>query len=220
MYFLGLFAVFYICYVCYKRWISIPDYPAFGEDSECSQESVTQLMEYKVHSINTVMKCYSTDDKDDFISHVFDLWKDTEDLLYEVNYVQREEEYTCISRNLDIINSLPYDSVKKVIFARSPLKAQFKFDKNISIDITDIINRVIGPKLNFHSDITSMTVDDLYVYMCQSGIFERWFDSGYDVIKNNNYTLEIDDNLGDSYFLKSGDSLVWNPLLTTKNKEV
>lgn len=209
MYFLGLSVFLYVCYIWYKKWYSIPDYPAFGEESENSESDndYTNIIEYAVYQSVTNTKLYSADDKDSFISKVFELSKEHEKLLYIVHYIQKEEEYVCISRKLDIINSLPYNTVTKTLFAKTPIKARFVFEDNTFMDVTEIVNKVIGPNLNFHSDICNITSEDLFIYMYYT------LDQFY---IDHEYILNIEDNLGDIYSFNKTDLLTWNPLLTTK----
>lgn len=209
MYFLGVAVILYVCYVCYKRWMMIPDYPAFGEDSDNSQDLTSKITEYRVYYMNKENRCYSTDSRDDFISMVFDLSKDNSDLLYEVDYLQEDEEFICISRDLEIINLLPYEKVNKIIFAKSPTKAIFRLEDSKAVDVTDIINKIIGPNYNFHNDITNILMDDLLVYV-----------KNINLINNDNFTLEIDDNIGDKHKFNIGDTLLWSPSLINNKKIV
>lgn len=215
MYLLGVSVILYICYVLYNRYFSVPDYPAFGEESECSCASDSQIIEYKVYSMDDNKIFYSACDKDEFIRLVSDLTNGSTNLLYVVNYLQSEDDYICFSNTLEIINLLPYTKVNNFLFARLPTKAIIKINDSKVIDITDFIHKFIGPNLNFHNDISPTTVNDLCLYLYYTETVEELNKFSLIEIRDEILTLEIMDNLEDTHKFSKNDKLVWNPDITT-----
>lgn len=199
----------------YKKCIAMPDYPAFGEDKE-DEDDYAQVLEYRVYSRRLKMNCYSTNDKEDFLTNVADLMKETNDLLYKVSYIQADNDYICLSRNLNVVDLLPYESLDRNLFARLPIRSRFVFDNDYEIDITNLLIKVLGPNLNFHADLTKLLVCDLFNYLYYTGSFDTFFDFVSTLIRDKKFVLEIHDNLGDTHTLNYSDTLTWNPTLITR----
>ena len=220
MYFLFLGVVLYISFVFYNRYLKMPDVVAFGEEETDEEPDVNSVDLYRVYSYDQLI--IETTSKGDVVNRIVNINKQSsnfnkQDMLYVVNYTVGTDEYTCVSSGFEVVSSLPYRNynLKKFLFARLPIKAEFLF-KNDVIDITEHLDELLGPNLNFHNDITNTKVRDIFKYLIL--LDEPTTDRDTAELRNGSYSLRIKDNLGGLHIFGGNDVLVWKPDVTSSTR--
>lgn len=220
MYFLFLGVVLYISFVFYNRYLKMPDAVAFGEEDSEEEPDINKVELYKVFSNDELI--IETNSKTEVVNRLYNINKQSDsflrnDMLYVIKYTIDTDEYTCVSGGFEVVSSLPYKNhnLKKFLFARMPIKAEFLF-KNEVIDITEYLDELLGPNLNFHNDITNTKVKDIFKYLFL--IDGQETDRDTSEIRNCGYSLRIKDNLGAMHTFGGNETLVWKPEVTSSTR--
>lgn len=190
----------------------IPDFPGFGEEVVSEDEFASyKILYYRIQTL------YS--DYDEFFTSKLDLktklvkLNNRECSICSVLYSQNDCEYMFLGRgeNIDIFE--PPTKIKKLIFTRRPVKTLIVLDDKTSIEISDLINKIIGPSLDFHRQIS---VDEVIDYCYKNSYFNT--NKKLEELYTDDLHISIYDNLGDKRVFYKYDILEWNPdLLVEEN---
>lgn len=187
----------------------IPDFPAFGEESE-DEFSSYEILYYRIQTLYSEYDEIFTS-RFDFTTKLTKL-NDKESSICSVLYNQNDCEYMFLGRGEIADTFEPPTEVKKLIFARRPVKSSLVLDDTTSIDILDLTNKIIGPCLDFHYQIS---VDEVLDYCYKNRYFKT--SKKLEELYIQDFHILIEDNLGDKKLFYRYDILTWNPDLLSKD---